>query len=166
MQINKLTSVVLATIIGSAATCSFAINRSTTTSTWPEKALVGYVTAYGSSTPPNVTNQMILDSLNHHYNVFVYAFGSINSKNSVSIPSGVISSDLNTQITNIHQAGGLAILSFGGQNNTFLPDTENPTQAADNTIELLKANEFDGIDLDLENISVDNKYLGKRWSMR
>jgi len=125
---------------------------------WPERSLVGYVTAYGSTTPPNVTNEMISDAIAHKYNVFVYAFGSINASNEVSIPSGITESELQEQIENIHKNNGLALISFGGQNNTFLPGTD-PISAGYNTAQLFNKYQFDGIDLDFENITVDVNYL-------
>ena len=125
---------------------------------WPDRALVGYVTAYGSHTPPNVTNEMIDQAIYHNYNVFVYAFGYINESNEVSIPSGITEQDLHAQIDKIHQHNGLALISFGGQNNTFTPNSD-PRSAALNTIEYCKKFNFDGIDLDLEDVQVTSRYV-------
>ncbi len=128
-------------------------------SKWPDRALVGYVMAYSYTPPPsNVTDGMISDAIKNHYNVFVYAFGAIDSSNNVTLPDGISEADLSTQIQNIHANNGLALLSFGGQNNTFSPGS-NVTQAADNTAALIQKYGFDGVDLDLESITVDSAYL-------
>ncbi|MBQ4813851.1 hypothetical protein J8M20_20975 [Pseudoalteromonas luteoviolacea] len=129
------------------------------TKKWPDKALVGYVTAYGSTQPANVTTDMIKESLKHHYSVFVYAFGYIHFNNSVVKPSGVSDLDLRAQISDIHTADGIVLLSFGGQNNTFCPNPNDPIEAAQNTIKLCNEYGFDGIDLDLESVSVDGQYI-------
>ncbi|MDC0535514.1 glycosyl hydrolase family 18 protein [Francisellaceae bacterium] len=155
----------LATLTGLSLSFSVASAFATNTSAnkpsgkWPGKSLVGYITAYGSTIPPNVTNQMVAESINNHYNVFVYAFGSINKQNNVSMPSGITKIDFTDQINNIHQNKGIALVSFGGQNNTFLPNPDDAIQAADNTAAILKQYNLDGIDLDLESIDVDSNYL-------
>ena len=123
---------------------------------WPDRALVGYVMAY--ATPSPATPQMISDALSHHYRVFVYAFGYIEPDNSVRLPDGLPESDLKSQIDQIHDGGGIALLSFGGQNNTFTPGPIVET-AAINTATVLRQYGFDGIDLDLEDVQVDVAYL-------
>jgi len=142
----------------SISTLSLAYNAAK----WPEKALVGYVTAYArGATPPATTNAMITAALSHHYNVFVYSFGYIDAKNSVTFPTPISDANLKTQISNIHSQGGVVLLSFGGQNNTFKPDSDSKSAipAAVNTATLLKKYNFDGIDLDVEKIVVDDQYL-------
>ncbi|GAA3919354.1 glycosyl hydrolase family 18 protein [Litoribacillus peritrichatus] len=126
---------------------------------WPSKSLVGYVSAYGSSVPANVSDNMIREAIQNKYTVFVYAFGYVHKDNQVSLPSGVETpvSNLAEQINMIHQAGGLALLSFGGQNNTFLPT--DPVEAAKNTVLLCQYHGFDGVDLDLEDIEVGVDFL-------
>ena len=126
--------------------------------TWPNQALVGYVEAYGSTNPPNVTYTMITEAITNGYRIFVYAFGSINSDNQVSLPSGINPQDLSKQIEYIHENNGLALLSFGGANNTFLPGS-GANVAASNTVDICTKYKFDGVDLDLEHIDVDIDYL-------
>ncbi|WP_298769339.1 glycosyl hydrolase family 18 protein [uncultured Shewanella sp.] len=126
---------------------------------WPQKTMVGYVTAYGSTTPPNVTNIMISNAIAQGYTVFVYAFGNISSTNTVTGPNSISASDLKTQIDNIHQNNGIALISFGGQNNTFLPNINDPQTAGINSAQFCTQNGFDGIDLDLESVAVDDTYL-------
>lgn len=128
---------------------------------WPERGLVGYVTAYGSSVPPNVTNAMISEAIAQNYDVFVYAFGYIHSNNQVELPSGISEADLKQQIQDIHDNGKLALISFGGANNTFLPSVNNPEEAGRNTAEFCATYNFDGVDLDLEHVEagVDVNYL-------
>ncbi|WP_272151780.1 glycosyl hydrolase family 18 protein [Tenacibaculum aiptasiae] len=127
---------------------------------WPERALIGYVTAYGSTIPPNVTNTMISDAIKQQYSVFVYAFGYINSNNNVSLPSSITKSNLQKQIESIHQNNGLALISFGGQNNTFNPSA-SPEDAANKTVTFCEEYGFDGIDLDIESVPshISSSYL-------
>ena len=101
--------------------------------------------------------------MNEHYNVFVYAFGAINLDNTVIIPSGISDADLQDQVSIMHENGALALLSLGGQNNTFIPDPNNMIQAADNTAALLLKDHFDGLDLDLE--SIDSKIIDNKGSL-
>lgn len=132
-----------------------------TTKLWPERSLIGYVTAYGSLVPPNVTNTMISEAITQQYNVFVYAFGYIDSNNNVTLPSGITVSDLQKQVESIHQKNGLALISFGGENNTFKPNT-NPEDAAKKTAIFCEKYGFDGIDLDIESglpSHIDSSYL-------
>jgi len=124
-----------------------------TQTTWPEQALVGYVTAY-----TNTPNEMITEALANSYKVFVYAFGNIDGANTVTLPDGITEAGLAAQLSDIHAGGGLALLSFGGQNNTFNPGSD-AMQAADNTVSLIQKYGFDGVDLDLEQISVGTDYL-------
>ncbi len=125
---------------------------------WPEKALVGYVTAYVGA-PKKTTNLMISEALSHKYTVFVYAFGVINTNNEVSIPDGVTETELQVQIENIHKNNGLALISFGGGGvNTFTPGSD-ASKAALETVKFCQKYQFDGIDLDFENITVDVDYL-------
>lgn len=126
---------------------------------WPEQALVGYVIAYSYTPPPGkTTSEMISEALANTYKVFVYSFGYIDSSNTVSLPDGISEAELGAQLNEIHDLGGLALLSFGGQNNTFNPGSD-AKQAADNTVSLIQKYGFDGVDLDLEQISVDTNYL-------
>lgn len=132
-----------------------------TTKQWPERALIGYVTAYGSTIPSNVTNTMISEAITQQYNVFVYAFGYIDRNNELSLPSGISESDLQEQIYNIHKNNGLSLISFGGQNNTFNPSI-NPEDTAKRTVAFCEKHGFDGIDLDIEGgllSYVDSNYL-------
>jgi len=128
-------------------------------SRWPDQALVGYVIAYNYTAPPSkTTNEMITEALSNNYKVFVYSFGYINNANVVSLPDGIDGSDLAQQLTTIHNAGGLALLSFGGQNNTYSPGPD-ANEAAENTAAFMQKYGFDGVDLDLEDVSVGTEYL-------
>jgi chitinase len=131
-----------------------------TSKKWTERALVGYVAAYGSTIPPNVTTPMIRNAVDNNYSVFVYAFGIINSDDKLLIPSGITESDLQEQIRIIHDNNGLALISFGGQNNTFCPSRDS-AKAALNTVDFCIKYGFDGIDLDLEDVPsyIDSTYL-------
>ncbi|MCJ8291045.1 MAG: hypothetical protein HRT58_14660 [Crocinitomicaceae bacterium] len=125
---------------------------------WPKRSLVGYVAAYGSIVPSNVTNNMISEAITEGYTVFVYAFGSIDAKNIVSIPTGITEADLQQQNDDIHANNSLSLISFGGANNTFLPGMDSKL-AASNTVEFCHLYGFDGLDLDLESVDVDASYL-------
>jgi hypothetical protein len=74
------------------------------------------------------------------------------------IPHGISEAELGAQLNEIHDRGGLALLAFDGQNNTFDPGSD-VKQAAENTVSLIQKYGFDGVDLDLEQISVDTNYL-------
>ena len=130
---------------------------------WPETSLVGYVAAYGSTTPPNVSTSMIKDSLSAGYTVLVYAFGSINNTGPVTMSGNpnkkVKPLDLKEQIAFIHESNALALISFGGANNTFNPDPSNASEAASQIVDCCQRYGFDGVDLDLEDVSVSQTYI-------
>ncbi len=128
---------------------------------WPSNVLVGYVAAYGSTIPPNVTTEMITEALANHYTVLVYSFASIDPANKVVLPGGVTNEELKKQVKAIHDNNALALISFGGEQNTFTPNPSNPREAAEQIVAFCQQHSFDGIDLDLEHIEVDQNYLEK-----
>lgn len=131
----------------------------THTKSWPNKALVGYITADGSTAPPHSINTIVSSAINHNYKVFVYAFGCIDSNYEVTLPSGFNETDLEKQIAMINKDNGLALISFGGGgNNTFLPG-DDPISAASATVTFCQKYQFNGIDLDLEHAPFTSNYL-------
>jgi chitinase len=142
------------TIATSALIALSALANISNASNWPQddKSLVGYVEGWH-----NDNRGVIQNALNSGYNVIVFSFANINgeqvSKGSLSEPDNFLISETQNIHANSKNKKGLAIVSFGGQNNTFNPTTSTDfNKLGQNIAAFLEKYNFDGIDLDIETI--------------
>lgn len=70
---------------------------------------------------PETTNEMIQTSMNHGYNVIVYAFAGQDPDGTITLPkwTNKMKSRVPNQINIIHNSNGIALLSIGGAVNYF-----------------------------------------------
>lgn len=133
---------VLSSVLASTA---FAANLNTAN----DKLIAGYldITATGSALKVNMS-QAVKDG----YNMVIFGFAKVNGTtvSSYNDSAKTITKEKQDQA---RAAGMKTLISFGGQINTFEPGTLNTNQVqelAQNMVNFVKENGFDGIDFDLE----------------
>ncbi|AJQ97837.1 glycosyl hydrolase family 18 protein [Gynuella sunshinyii] len=120
-----------------------------------EPLIFGYLESWAN---PGIT---FTQAARNGYNAIVMAFGTINGSqvsiyDNQFVPSG---NQIAQDIAGAKAAGARQIIcSFGGGNNTYLPDNAAVDELAANIILFLKQYGFTGIDFDLE-INTSDSYL-------
>ena len=130
--------------------------------------LVGYLPVWGGNTNPTISQ-----SAEAGYNVVVAAFADVKGESPVDFNGGLFASygnDLKGEalktaikidIAKAKKDSGLkyALISVGGENNTFDPQGADMSIVAENIITFLQDYDFDGIDFDLEAVPFTDDQL-------
>ena len=143
---NKLLNTLL------AASLTFSIAQAGS-----NNLIAGYLdaTATGSALKINLN-----DAVTDGYNMVIFGFGKITGT-SVEFYNNSVQDVVKTQIQTAKQLKMQTLVSFGGQVNTFNPGELSAQQLqklADNMVEFVHNNNFDGIDFDIE-VHVDPTML-------
>jgi chitinase len=134
--LSLATSILASTLLATSATAA----------TLPAKYLVGYVEGWQDN-----NSTVVQDAISNGYNVLVFSFASIDD-NQISFGT-ITDSSIQNQINNTKAAGKTALISVGGQNNTFNPSANTDFSKLGETIAtFLQDHNLDGVDLDLETI--------------
>ncbi|WP_119328572.1 glycoside hydrolase family 18 protein [Cysteiniphilum halobium] len=113
------------------------------------KVIAGYldVTATGSALQVNMK-----EAASDGYNMVIFGFAKVNGT-VVSSYDQAAGTTMKEKLAQAKAAGMQTIISFGGASNTFNPGILDSTQIetlAQNMVDFVKVNGFDGIDFDLE----------------
>jgi len=130
--------------------------------------LVGYLPVWGGSTNPTISQ-----SAEAGYNVVAVAFADVKGESAVEFNGGSFASygndltgealqtAIKADITKAKKDNGLkyALISVGGENNTFDPQGADMSVVSSNIVTFLQDYGFDGIDFDLEQVPFTDDQL-------